>query len=104
MRLKDRWYLEICAAFSKNDERPAKAAGKRTVLVTITSKRPRDHANNWLAADKLIFDNLVKLGWLTDDDEAGLSPSVVGKVGDPATLIEIYETAVVSDPKEGGTV
>lgn len=86
-KLIDRWYLEVYAAFAH--DLPTKATGKREVHVTVTSKRSRDHANLWLGVDKLIFDNLVKLGWLKDDDERGLSPKVIGKVGKPQTDIWI---------------
>lgn len=84
-----RWYLEIYVAFKGNW--PTRATGKRRVRIVIRSKRERDHANLWLGADKLILDNLVKLGWLVDDKPSFLDATVRGEVGQPRTVIFISE-------------
>ena len=87
--LKDRFYLELYAAFAL--DMPTKAVGRRHVRVVVTSLRERDHANLWLGVDKLIHDNLTKLGWLVDDSPKWMTPTVEGKVGAKHTLIEISE-------------
>jgi len=87
--LAERWYLELYAAFAH--DRPTKAIGKRRVAVTVTSTRERDHANLWLGVDKLIFDNLTRLGWLVDDNPTYLDAEVKGETGDRSTSITIEE-------------
>lgn len=87
-RQKDSYYLELYAAFK--DNLPTKATGKRDVKIEITSSRLRDHANLWLAADKLILDNLVKLGWLVDDSPDYVDAFVTGKTGVSQVVIDIW--------------
>lgn len=89
-RLAKLWYLEVYAAFK--DSFPTKATTKRTVRIEVTSTRTRDHANLWTPVDKLIVDNMVKIGWLIDDDPTYLDLGVTGKSGEPQTVIEIWET------------
>lgn len=91
--LKDRWYLELYSAFAKfgGEGLPDRARKRRHVRVVVTSKQQRDHANLWLGVDKLIHDNLTKLGWIADDCPNWMTPVVEGVVGTPHTLIEIRE-------------
>lgn len=88
-RLKKVWYLEIYAAFKEGF--PTKAKGKRKVRVEVTSTRTRDHSNLWTPVDKLILDNLTKIGWIVDDCPEYIEIEVLGKKGVPETVIEIWE-------------
>ncbi len=89
---KGLWYIDIYAAFARGDAYavPTKATGRRRVRVTVRSKNMRDYANLWLGVDKLIFDNLTKLGWIVDDSPKWMTPEVVGEVGEPHTTIEVF--------------
>jgi hypothetical protein len=91
--LKNRWYLEIYAAFARDgvDRMPTVAAAKRRVTVTVRSKQERDDANQWAGVDKLIFDNLVALRWLANDSPKWIEPHIHGEVGQPRTVIRIEE-------------
>lgn len=89
---KEKFYALLYGAFFH--ENVTKAKGKRKVKLWLRSKKPRDYPNLFLAADKLILDNMVRLGWLLDDSQKWLSLEVVGEVGDePQTIIEISEVA-----------
>lgn len=88
-RLIGRWYLELYGAFQF--DLPTRAKQKRNVRVVVTTIHERDYANLWLGVDKLIFDNLKKLGWLVDDSPKWMMPEVVGRVGKPQTEIEISQ-------------
>ena len=81
-------YLELYDAFK--DSFPSKATGKRRVRVEVVSTRRRDRANLWLPTDKLIHDNLTKFGWIVDDSEDYIEPEVVGRAGEPQTIVEIW--------------
>jgi hypothetical protein len=84
------WCNRLYAAFYE-DGAPTKATGKRKVRLWLRSKRQRDYANAFLAADKLILDQLKRHGWLVDDSPKWLELEVNPEVGDPQTIIEIIE-------------
>ena len=89
MRLQKIFYLELYAAFK--DDVPTKATGKRKVKVLVVSTRERDWANLVTPVDKLLLDQMVKLGWLVDDKPAFLDLEVAGRAGTPETVVEISE-------------
>lgn len=90
-KLKEYWrylLLEARAHFVP------KATLPRMVVVTLYVSRLRDPQNNYLACDKLIADELVKLQALVDDSKrwADLKVEQVRvKPGDEYTRIEISE-------------
>lgn len=86
---KEKFYALLYAAFFH--EEVTKATGRRKVKLWLRSKKPRDYPNLFLAADKLILDNMVRLGWLIDDNQKWLALEVTGEVGEPQTIIEISE-------------
>lgn len=88
-KLKGEWYCEIYAAFVR--DAPTKAEGRRRIKITIRSKGMRDQANQYLAADKLLLDNLKSLGWIVDDSPKWIELEVAGETGAPRTIIEIGE-------------
>lgn len=88
--MSSAWYVRLYSAFDV-DGAPSKASGKRKVKLWLRSKRQRDYANLFLAADKLILDNCKKLGWLVDDSPKWMTLEVNPSVGDPQTIIEISE-------------
>lgn len=88
-KLKGEWYLEVYAAFAPNT--PEKAEGKRRVTVIVRSKNLRDDANQYLAVDKLILDNLRTLGWIVDDSPKWIDLKVTGEVGQPRTFITLED-------------
>lgn len=65
-RVKDIFYLELYAAFAH--DMPTKATAKRKVRIHVFSKRVRDELNLAGPIDKFLVDNIVKLGWLVDDN------------------------------------
>jgi hypothetical protein len=88
-RLKDVFYLEIYYAF--RDSLPSKATGKRRVRIEVVSRRQRDYLNLAGPCDKLLVDNLVKLGWLRDDNPTYLEIELAGSSGsDTRCEIEIW--------------
>jgi hypothetical protein len=87
-RLSKIMYLELYDAFKDNF--PTRATGKRRVRVEVVSHRQRDHANLWTPVDKLIHDNLTKLQWIVDDSPKYITPEVLGSVGLPGTIVEIW--------------
>lgn len=87
-RLIKAWNLHVYTAFFHDT--PTQAVGRRKVRVVVTSPRERDHANLWLGVDKLVHDNLTKMGFIVDDSQKFLTPIVEGQVGTPHTLIEIW--------------
>lgn len=89
LRLQRIFYLELYAAFK--DHMPTKATGKRKVKVLVVSTRERDYANLFTPVDKLLLDQMVKLGWLVDDKPAYLDLDVTGRAGTPETVVEISE-------------
>lgn len=74
--LGQMWYVHLYKAFF--DSPPTRATGKRSVRIHLFYRNRRDYPNLWLAADKLILDNLVKLGWLVNDDAKHLDITLVG--------------------------
>lgn len=88
-RLIKAWYTEVYAAFRFGF--PSKATKKRRVHVIVRSLRERDFSNQWLGVDKLIHDNLTKLGWIVDDSPKWIEPSITGEVGPRHTIIEILD-------------
>lgn len=92
-KLHKVWYLEVYAAFGMNT--PTRATQKRYVKIMIRSKNQRDYSNQWLGADKLILDQMVKLGWLMNDDPKHVDVRLSADVGTPSrTFIEISDTKI----------
>lgn len=87
--LAEVWYALLYSAFFH--EGITRAKGKRSVVITVVSKHERDHQNNYLAADKLILDNLTRLGWLVDDSPEWLTLTLYSATGTPRTGIEVRE-------------
>lgn len=87
--MKKEWRIAIIAAFGT--ARPTQAKDKRLVTITIRTPRARDHANLWLAADKLILDNLTVLGWIVDDSTTWLDVEVRSEKGPAEVTIDIEE-------------
>lgn len=85
--LREVWYALLYSAFFH--EGITRATGKRSIVITIRSKRERDELNNTLGADKLICDNLKRLGWIVDDSPKWCDVLVTGEVGDPQTVVEV---------------
>lgn len=85
---KEVWYLHVYTAFFY--EGVTRASGKRKVKLTIFSKKERDQTNQYLAADKLILDNLKRLGWIVDDSPKWMDLELIGCVGEPQTIVEIH--------------
>ena len=90
-RLIRDWYTLVLAAFGRHRRMPNRARAKRRVRIVVTSRQMRDAANLVLAADKLILDNLVRLGWLADDSPDWLDLKVDGATGAPRTEILIED-------------
>lgn len=88
--LKDVWYLHLYTGFFHSGITKAKV--KRSVKITIRSKKERDEANNVTPADKLILDNLKRLGLIVDDSPKWIELQVLGEVGEPKATIEIRES------------
>lgn len=86
---RDIWYLHLYVAFFHTGI--TRAVGKRTVHITIRSVKERDKANNYTPADKLICDNLKRLGWIVDDSPKWIDLEVLGEVGEPMTMVEVSE-------------
>jgi len=71
---------------------PPASGRRRFVRITRYGKRELDPANAWTGADKLIVDNLVRLGYLVDDSRRWLTLSVLSRKGQPErTEIEIRD-------------
>ncbi len=88
-RLKEIWYLELYTAFQESGI--TQATGKRSLRILVRSKKERDRANLWGPADKLICDNLKRLGWIVDDSPKWIDIDVNGEVGEPRTVVEVGE-------------
>lgn len=88
-KLKEKFQRLLYKAFFGSGV--TKAEGKRKVTLILHTKRQRDYANNFLAADKCILDSLVNLGYLKDDSPKWLELSLSSQVGTPQTIIEISE-------------
>ena len=69
-------YEAICEKYF-HDEPLRRAKKKRQVDVVRYSRGTLDEGNVWTPVDKMIFDNLVKLGILVDDSPKWLKPTVV---------------------------
>lgn len=88
-KLSDAWYLHLYTAFFYTGI--PKAKKKRKVTITIRSSKERDKANNYTPADKLICDNMKRLGFIVDDSPKWIDLDVLGEVGEPRTFIEVSE-------------
>jgi Holliday junction resolvase RusA-like endonuclease len=86
---REVWYALLYGAFFH--EGITKATVKRTVTISIRSKNERDHANNYLGADKLILDNLRRLGFIRDDSPKWVEVVIHAEVGEPRTIVEVSE-------------
>lgn len=86
-RLAGVWYLLILEAFGR--AAPPQAVDKRRVRIIVVSRKERDHSNLWLACDKLILDNLTRLGWIVDDSPRWVEISIEGRTGKPSCEIEV---------------
>lgn len=87
--LKDIWYLHLYTSFFNSGIRKAKI--KRVVRITVRSKKERDRGNLWGPADKMILDNLTRLGFIVDDSPKWIDVDVQGEVGEPRTVVEVSE-------------
>lgn len=90
MEKKSVWYALLYGAFFHEEITKAKGV-KRSVTITIRSRNLRDDANQYLAADKLILDNLKALGWIVDDSPKWIDLKIVPEVGEPRTIVEVSE-------------
>ena len=71
------------------------AAKKRRVNIIRMGSRLLDYGNLWLGADKIIFDSLVDLELLVDDNTTWIDPSIEQikvKRREERTVIQIYES------------
>jgi len=97
-KLKELWrlHLQVAGALGIPE-----AEDKRRVKVTRFSPGKPDYANLWTGIDKLIFDNLTRLGVLVDDSPIWLEPIVESKRGPARTIIEISENGAESGGARG---
>lgn len=92
--LRDAWHWMILEQIGRHSDGISPATRKRHVKIISYRRGDPDPQNLVLCGDKLVADNLVKLGVLVDDNARWCSLQVVGrkagKLG-KRTVIEIRE-------------